>query len=68
MEKPAPLLYDADSAAELLGVSRSTIYKLIRQGRLKGVHIGKARRFSRQELDALVATLEAAAVEAPYLR
>jgi excisionase family DNA binding protein len=66
--KPEPLLYDSETAADLLGVSRSTIYKLIARGELKGVKVGKARRFSRQELEALVERLEAVAGGAAYLR
>jgi len=55
------LLLDAEEAARLLGVSRSTIYALMWKGELKGLHVGKARRFSRRELEALVERLEAAA-------
>lgn len=57
MQRPTPILYDADDAAALLGVSRSVIYKLMTQGLLRGVKIGKSRRFTRQELEALVQSL-----------
>jgi excisionase family DNA binding protein len=38
------LLYTAEEAAEVLTVSRSTIYDLMREGKLPSVKIGRARR------------------------
>ncbi|WP_228507278.1 helix-turn-helix domain-containing protein [Plantibacter sp. VKM Ac-2880] len=38
------LLLTAEEAAESLGVGRSTVYDLMRLGRLSSVKIGRARR------------------------
>lgn len=56
--KPEPLLYDSEEAADMLGVSRSLVYRLMRSGELRGVRLGRSRRFSRLELEALVERLE----------
>jgi excisionase family DNA binding protein len=52
------LLLDAEEAGRLLGVGRSTIYKLLQGGQLRGVRIGRARRFSRREVEDLAERLE----------
>ncbi len=52
-----PLLLDADGAGRYLACSRSTIYELIERGELRGVKIGRARRFPLTELQALVERL-----------
>jgi len=44
-----PLL-DADEAAELLHVPRSTIYELVRSRRLPHVRLGRSLRFTREQL------------------
>ncbi len=52
-----PLLVDAEGAAHYLSCSRSTVYALIDRGELQGVKIGRARRFTLAELQALVERL-----------
>jgi excisionase family DNA binding protein len=37
-------LYEIDEAASFLGVSRSTVYALIQEGRLDSVHVARAHR------------------------
>jgi excisionase family DNA binding protein len=37
------LLYRPEEAAEVLGISRSTVYEEIRTGRLQSVRIGRRR-------------------------
>jgi len=54
---PEPLLVDAEGAARVLGVGRTTVYKLIADGDLRGVKIGRSRRFPLTELQALVERL-----------
>jgi len=44
-----------------LRVSRRTVYRLIEQGRLRTVHIGRLVRITRRELDAFLASLRRAA-------
>jgi excisionase family DNA binding protein len=53
------LLYPLDEAAELLSVSRSQVYNLIRGGDLESVHIGKRRLIPRVELESYVEGLQA---------
>lgn len=58
-----PLLLTAAQAARTLGMSRASVYRLIARRRLRGVHIGAMLRIPRQELEAFVAALTAAARE-----
>jgi excisionase family DNA binding protein len=41
--RPEPLLLDVESAAQRLGISRSTLYELIRSDKLRTVTIGTRR-------------------------
>jgi len=54
------LLLTTTQAARALGVSRTTIYKLITKGELVPTHIGRSARISLAELHRLVARLDAA--------
>lgn len=56
-EPPAtvtPLLVDLASAAARLGVSRSTLYRLIEAGQLDTVHVGRSVRIPIAALEDLV--------------
>jgi excisionase family DNA binding protein len=53
-----PLLLTAEEAANLLRVSRTTVYTLIKAGALRPVHIGRSCRLSRAELLRYVDQLE----------
>jgi excisionase family DNA binding protein len=53
-----PLLVTAEEAANLLSVSRTTVYSLIKAGALRPVHIGRSCRLSRAELLRYVNRLE----------
>ena len=55
-----PLLLRSEDAARVLGVSRSTVFDLIRSGRLRSVKIGHLRRVSATALADFVARLDAA--------
>jgi excisionase family DNA binding protein len=48
------LLYTPSEAADLLGVSRSTLYELLRAGTLASVRIGRSRRIPATALTAYV--------------
>jgi len=52
-----PLLLRVPAAAELLGVSRSTMYELIAAGAIQTVHIGRACRVPRAEVEQYVEQL-----------
>lgn len=54
------LMHTIVEAARVLRVSRSTIYVLIKSGALKPVHIGRAVRISRAELERYTTALDAA--------
>jgi excisionase family DNA binding protein len=56
------ILMNALEAAEYLSVSRTTIYQLMAKGELKGVSVGRSRRFPRQELDEFVDRLRTQAL------
>ena len=53
------LLLTTTQAARALGVSRTTIYKLITKGELVPTHIGRSTRISLAELHRFVARLDA---------
>jgi len=56
MNTPA-LLVTVDNACAQLGVGRSTLYRLVREGQLASVQIGAARRIPVAALDDLVRRL-----------
>jgi excisionase family DNA binding protein len=55
-----PLLYPMAEAAALLGISRSNVYQLLRDGRLTSVRIGSRRLIPRASLESFVDGLTAA--------
>ena len=46
-----------DRAADVLDVGRSTVYELLRAGKLKGVKLGRAHRVVVQSIRDLLADL-----------
>ncbi len=59
------LLHTPEEAAEVLRIGRTTLYALMSAGQLRPVHIGRACRISRAELERYVSGLEAPASPAP---
>jgi excisionase family DNA binding protein len=51
------LLLSPLDAASLLGIGRTTLYKLLAEGTLPSVQIGRCRRIRRTDLDAFVISL-----------
>ena len=49
-----PVLLSVEEAARCLGVGRTQVFVLLRQGALKSVRIGRRRLIPRSELDAYV--------------
>ena len=49
-----PLLVGVPEAAMILGIGRSTLYLLVKQGELHPIHIGRATRFTMAELESYV--------------
>jgi len=59
------LLLTTVQAAKVLGVGRTTIYQLIKEGELRPVHVARCCRISWAELERYVARLEARPTEEP---
>lgn len=51
---PAPLLVTVRQACQMLGLGRTSVYHLVRSGKLRPVRIGGAVRFSVDHLRAFV--------------
>lgn len=52
---PLPLLLDTPrTQQELGGVSRQTIYRLVEDGKLRRVKLGRSVRFRREDVLALI--------------
>jgi len=47
----------AEDAAEVLGIGRTLIFRLIKEGKLKAVRIGRRTLVPVRELEALLARL-----------
>ena len=45
-----PVLITVRQAANLLNISRSQVYVLLKSGRLGSVHIGRSRRITKQHV------------------
>lgn len=66
-----PLLLTTGEAARLLGMSPSYVVKRMKAGEIRPVHLGRATRIARAELEryiAQVAAEEAALVERERMR
>lgn len=56
---PESLLYKVPEACALLQLPRSSLYRLLQEGELTAVHLGRAVRIPRTSIEAFVARLEA---------
>ena len=56
-EGPTPALLSLGDAAQLLGVSRSSLYRMIREGELTRVHVGRSARLTRVSVEAYLAKI-----------
>jgi excisionase family DNA binding protein len=57
------LLLTTVQAAKVLGVGRTTIYELIKQGQLRPIHISRSCRISWAELERFVRRLDGSDVD-----
>jgi excisionase family DNA binding protein len=56
---PAPrLAVGVEEAAELLGLGRSSVFILMKDGTLKSLKVGKRRLIAMSELEAFLARLQ----------
>ncbi len=46
--------FSADEAARIIGIGRTTVYDLIKQGRIRSVKIGVRRIIPKGEIDRLL--------------
>jgi excisionase family DNA binding protein len=53
-------LYTVAETAQLLHISRGNLYRLIAEGKLKPIKLGKRTLFSEQELEAFIEELKKA--------
>jgi excisionase family DNA binding protein len=47
-------LLNAKEATEILGISRSSLYKLVRQGEVQAIRFGKSVRFLPEDIEAYI--------------
>ena len=59
MTDPAPVLLDIDTTAKALALCSKTVRKLVHDGLLPVVRIGRAVRFDPRDLPALIDRLKA---------
>lgn len=57
-EPSRPLLVNVNEAARMLAIGRTAVYRLVWNGDLTPIHIGKSVRFSVAQLEAFVADHE----------
>jgi excisionase family DNA binding protein len=53
-----PRCLRVEDVARALGIGRSTVYDLIRSGRLRSIKIGRRRLVPRDAVEALIARLQ----------
>ena len=61
--RPPRLLLTVEEAADRIGVCRSSMFKLIRQGDIRSVKVGRLRRVTPAALEDFVARLSSAGEE-----
>ncbi len=59
LEADSKILYKQAEAAELLGISRATLWRLVASGQILPVRLGALVRFRRSELERFAAAAEA---------
>jgi excisionase family DNA binding protein len=55
---PLGELYTANDAAHYLRLTEQTVWNLAASGRLRGVRIGRRWRFTPEDLERFIATLD----------
>jgi excisionase family DNA binding protein len=58
MKMAEQYLYSPIDVAKVMGISRSQVYNLMKDGHLASVHIGRSRRISRQQVADYIGKLE----------
>lgn len=60
---PQPEAYTIDDATHVLGISRPTLYREIRDNRLRTYHVGRRRYVSADAIREYIAAREAEAAQ-----
>jgi excisionase family DNA binding protein len=60
-ESPPRLLLTVEEAADRIGICRSNMFKLIRQGDVKSVKVGRLRRITPAALEDFIRRLDSPA-------
>jgi len=58
MNQELPILYTPVQAARVMGISRAQVYKLLKNGSLSSIHIGRSRRISKSHVTQFIQSLE----------
>lgn len=67
-EPPRPLLLTVKEAAALIGIGRTTLYRLMGTGEITSVHVGASRRIPLQSAHEFVAHLSRPTIDDPDTR
>lgn len=51
-------LLTVKEVCEYLNISKPTVYRLIKEGKLKPIKIGKSTRFEKEDIDKLIEELK----------
>ena len=52
-----PMLYTPQEVAEIMSISRSQVYNLMKSNQLESVHIGRSRRITMDQIHEFVGQL-----------
>lgn len=56
---PVPLLYSIEEGGKRLGLGRTTMFQLIRDGKIQALHVGRRTLVAEQDLQDFVDSLRA---------
>jgi excisionase family DNA binding protein len=56
-EEQTPRLLSVNSACQILGLSRTSLYALMASGRIRSVTVGRRRLVPREAIDEFIASL-----------
>ena len=52
--RPGAALLTVEAAAEVMSIGRTAMYKLVQDGEVRSIKVGRSRRIPRTELDAFI--------------
>lgn len=54
-----PMLFTVEQVAQILGIGRSTVFKLIKQNQIESIRLGRSRRIPVDAMQSYVDNLRA---------